>query len=79
VVGFAAETGNLEARAARKLEAKGCDWLLANDVSEGKGVFGGSVTEILFISRDGREPWGRLSKREVGLRLAERIAAHLAK
>ncbi|WP_158541587.1 bifunctional phosphopantothenoylcysteine decarboxylase/phosphopantothenate--cysteine ligase CoaBC [Pelagibacterium lacus] len=77
VIGFAAETGNLETHARAKLARKGCDWLLANDVSPGTGVFGGADTAILFLAGDSAEDWGALSKAAVGERLAERIAAHL--
>lgn len=77
VVGFAADTGDLETRATEKHAAKGCDWLLANDVSAGTGVFGGDATEILFVSHEGHEAWGQLSKRDVGKRLAERLAETL--
>jgi dUTP pyrophosphatase len=58
-VGFAAETGgDLEAKAAAKLARKGCDWILANDVSPGTAVFGGARNRVLLLGRDGtREEW----------------------
>lgn len=75
VVGFAAETGDLEANARAKLERKGCDWILANDVSPGSGTFGGGRNRILLLGRDGRrEAWPELDKREVARRLASRVA-----
>ena len=77
VVGFAAETGDLRARARAKREKKGCDWLLANDVSPGTKVFGGEDTAILFLSDEGEEDWGALSKREAAARLARRMALTL--
>lgn len=78
VVGFAAETGDLEANAEAKLERKGCDWILANDVSPGTGVFGGARNRVLLLGRDGtREAWPELDKEELARRLAARIAAAL--
>ncbi|HEV2264160.1 MAG TPA: bifunctional phosphopantothenoylcysteine decarboxylase/phosphopantothenate--cysteine ligase CoaBC [Stellaceae bacterium] len=74
VVGFAAETENLVVAARAKRTAKGADWILANDVSAATGVFGGDANEIHLIDERGTEPWGRLSKRDVGERLAARIA-----
>lgn len=77
VVGFAAETGNLESKARAKFARKGCDWLLANDVSAENGIFGGADTDIVFLDAQGAEHWGRLSKREVGEKLALRLAGRL--
>ena len=77
VVGFAAETGDLAARARAKRAKKGCDWLLANDVSPKNKIFGGDDTAILFLSGETEEDWGRISKRAVAARLAERIALEL--
>ncbi|WP_127145115.1 bifunctional phosphopantothenoylcysteine decarboxylase/phosphopantothenate--cysteine ligase CoaBC [Pelagibacterium montanilacus] len=78
VVGFAAETENLVANAEAKRRAKGCDWLLANDVSPGTGVMGGSDTAIVFFDAHGSEDWGQASKRVVARRLAGRVAGALA-
>ena len=79
VVGFAAETGDLEAKARTKRAEKGCDWILANDVSEGTGVFGGARNRILLITGEGpAEAWPELAKEEVARRLVERIAAMFA-
>jgi phosphopantothenoylcysteine decarboxylase/phosphopantothenate--cysteine ligase len=79
VIGFAAETGDLEARARAKLARKGCDWILANDVSTGTGVFGGDRNHILLLTGPGTaEEWPELDKLAVARRLAERIAAALA-
>ncbi len=76
VVGFAAETEDLLANGRAKLRRKGCDWLVANDVSG--DVMGGSDNEVALLTRDGVERWPRLPKAEVARRLAERIAAALA-
>jgi len=77
VVGFAAETNDLEANAQAKLARKGCDWIVANDVSGGE-IMGGDENEILLIDADGAERWPRASKAEVASRLAARLAAALA-
>jgi len=77
VVGFAAETENVVANARLKLAKKGCDWILANDVSPGTGTFGGDNNRIHLVDRDGIEDWPVMTKREVAARLAERIAAAL--
>ena len=72
VVGFAAETNDVEKHAKAKLIRKGCDWIVANDVSG--NVMGGADNEILLISRTGTERWPHMSKGEVAMKLAERIA-----
>ena len=77
VVGFAAETGALEAQAKAKLQRKGCDWIVANDVSD-EAIMGGDDNEVLLISAAGTDPWPRASKAEVARRLAEQIAKALA-
>jgi phosphopantothenoylcysteine decarboxylase/phosphopantothenate--cysteine ligase len=77
VVGFAAETEDVVRRAAEKRVRKGCDWILANDVSPASGTFGGEANTIHLVHADGVEEWPRLSKREVAERLARRIADHL--
>jgi phosphopantothenoylcysteine decarboxylase/phosphopantothenate--cysteine ligase len=78
VVGFAAETEDVVARATAKRARKGCDWILANDVSPGTGILGGSENAVTLITAEGAESWPRLPKDEVARRLAERIAAVLA-
>ncbi|MDJ0608240.1 MAG: bifunctional phosphopantothenoylcysteine decarboxylase/phosphopantothenate--cysteine ligase CoaBC [Kiloniellales bacterium] len=75
VVGFAAETENVVDHAKAKLKAKGCDWLLANDVSPASGTFGGAENKIHLIDGTGVEDWPRMSKQDVAERLAQRIAA----
>jgi phosphopantothenoylcysteine decarboxylase/phosphopantothenate--cysteine ligase len=77
VVGFAAETENVIAHAQAKLKKKGCDWILANDVSEGTGTFGGDANRIHLISAGGIEDWPSLSKQDVARRLAARAADFL--
>jgi phosphopantothenoylcysteine decarboxylase / phosphopantothenate---cysteine ligase len=78
VVGFAAETENVVDNAVAKRKAKGCDWILANDVSPGTGTFGGAQNTIHLISADGVEHWPTLSKSEAAERLALRIVQHFA-
>lgn len=77
VVGFAAETDALEAHARDKLARKGCDWIVANDVTR-PGVLGGEENAVTLITRNGAEPWPRATKAEVGRRLAAKIAETLA-
>ncbi len=77
VVGFAAETSDLEANARAKLTRKGCDWIVGNDVSA-DGIMGGDDNEVLLASAQGVERWPRASKAEVARRLAARIAEALA-
>ncbi|HYE00404.1 MAG TPA: phosphopantothenoylcysteine decarboxylase, partial [Alphaproteobacteria bacterium] len=77
VVGFAAETENVLAHAAAKRARKGCDWIVANDVSPAAGTFGGDRNTVHLLRRDGAEDWPPLPKAEVGRRLAAAIAAHL--
>jgi phosphopantothenoylcysteine decarboxylase/phosphopantothenate--cysteine ligase len=79
VVGFAAETDDLLANARAKLKRKGCDWIVANDVSAAGGAMGGDDNAVQIIDADGAESWPRLPKAEVAKRLAARIAAHLAR
>jgi phosphopantothenoylcysteine decarboxylase/phosphopantothenate--cysteine ligase len=78
VVGFAAETEDLTANARRKLAAKGCDWIVANDVSREHATFGGGFNRVQLI-RAGHEAetWPKLTKAEVARRLVAAIAAHL--
>ena len=78
VVGFAAETDDLMAHAAEKRQRKGCDWLVANDVSEAGGAMGGLENEVHLITAEGVEHWPRMAKEAVAARLAARIAQALA-
>ncbi|MBL3595559.1 bifunctional phosphopantothenoylcysteine decarboxylase/phosphopantothenate--cysteine ligase CoaBC [Rhodovulum sulfidophilum] len=77
VVGFAAETHDVEAHAEAKRARKGCDWILANDVSPATGIMGGAENEVSLITAAGVETWPRLPKDEVAARLARRIAEAL--
>jgi len=77
VVGFAAETHDLETHAKAKLDRKGCDWIVANDVSVA-GTMGGDDNAVAIVTRGGIERWERLPKGEVARRLAQRIAAEFA-
>ena len=74
VVGFAAETEKVVSHAQDKLKKKCCDWILANDVSEASGTFGGERNTIHLVSASGIEDWPSLSKAEVARRLARRVA-----
>ena len=77
VVGFAAETGDVERLATEKRARKGCDWIVANDVSEGTGTFGGDHNTVHLISAGGTASWPTLTKAEVARRLAAEIAETL--
>jgi phosphopantothenoylcysteine decarboxylase/phosphopantothenate--cysteine ligase len=77
VIGFAAETENLIANATAKRAKKGCDWILANDVSAATGTFGGDANTIHLIDESGVEDWPPASKKDVAERLARRIAGAL--
>ncbi|MDB2490445.1 bifunctional phosphopantothenoylcysteine decarboxylase/phosphopantothenate synthase, partial [Paracoccus sp. (in: a-proteobacteria)] len=78
VVGFAAETDDIVAHATAKRLRKGCDWIVANDVSDGTGIMGGTENAVTLIDETGAEEWPRLGKDEVARRLARRIAEALA-
>ncbi len=73
VVGFAAETQNLEENAAAKLARKGCDWILANNVG-GTGIMGGAQNQVTLITADGAEAWPLMNKSALATKLAARIA-----
>ena len=75
VVGFAAETENVEANARAKLARKGADMIVANDVSTGTTTFGGDENVVTLVTADGAERWDAMTKRAVAERLVERIAA----
>ncbi|PYC47875.1 bifunctional phosphopantothenoylcysteine decarboxylase/phosphopantothenate--cysteine ligase CoaBC [Litorivita pollutaquae] len=77
VVGFAAETDDVIAHATAKRARKGCDWIVANDVSPETGIMGGSENAVFLISDAGVESWPRMAKEAVAERLAARIAAAL--
>ena len=74
VVGFAAETDDLVAHASAKRLRKGCDWIVANDVSPGTGIMGGAENAVTLITDAGVESWPRMTKDAVARELAARIA-----
>ena len=77
VVGFAAETNDLLANATAKRLRKGCDWIVANDVSPATGIMAGEANQVHLVTADGIEDWPKLPKTEVAARIATRIAAAL--
>ena len=77
VIGFAAETEDLVANASAKRIAKGCDWIVANDVST--DVMGGDKNRVQIVTANGAEPWPEMSKLEVARRLVSRIADSVGK
>jgi len=78
VVGFAAETENVVAHASAKRARKGCDWILANDVSPATGIMGGPENAVHLITENKVEDWPRMAKADVAARLAARIAKALS-
>lgn len=78
VVGFAAETNDVIENATAKRLRKGCDWIVANDVSPATGIMGGSENAVTLISDTGAEEWPRMGKDAVAQKLAARIAAAIA-
>ncbi|WP_417254082.1 bifunctional phosphopantothenoylcysteine decarboxylase/phosphopantothenate--cysteine ligase CoaBC [Celeribacter sp.] len=79
VVGFAAETDDVITHATAKRARKGCDWIVANDVSPDTGIMGGTENAVTLISERGAEEWPRMGKDEVAQQLAHRIVDYLAK
>ena len=77
VVGFAAETDNVVENAVAKRKRKGCDWIVANDVSPETGIMGGQENQVILVTDDGTEAWPRMSKNETARELAKRIAVTL--
>ncbi|MDG1406245.1 MAG: bifunctional phosphopantothenoylcysteine decarboxylase/phosphopantothenate--cysteine ligase CoaBC [Octadecabacter sp.] len=78
VVGFAAETQNVIENATAKRKRKGCDWIIANDVSSATGIMGGAENDVTLISATGAEDWPRMGKDQVAQKLAARIAEALS-
>lgn len=78
VVGFAAETDDVIKNATAKRLRKGCDWIVANDVSPATGIMGGLENDVTLITADGAEDWPRSSKQAVAVRLAQRISDAIA-
>ncbi len=77
VIGFAAETDDVIANATAKRKRKGCDWILANDVSPETGIMGGSENAVTLIRDNGAEAWPRMTKDQVATRLAHAIVDQL--
>ena len=77
VVGFAAETDDVIAHATAKRARKGCDWIVANDVSPETGIMGGTENAVTLITGTSAEDWPRMGKDAVAQRLAQRIAEAL--
>jgi phosphopantothenoylcysteine decarboxylase/phosphopantothenate--cysteine ligase len=76
VIGFAAETEKVEEHARAKIAKKGCDWIVANDVSG--DVMGGAENQVLLITKDSAETWPRMAKEAVARKLAAEIAKAFA-
>ncbi len=74
VVGFAAETDDVLSNATAKRVRKGCDWIVANDVSPETGIMGGTENAVTLITATGADEWPRLTKAQTAERLAARIA-----
>ncbi len=79
VVGFAAETDDVVKNAMEKRDRKGCDWIVANDVSPETGIMGGSENVVTLIDADGPEEWPRMTKEQVARKLVSRISEALGK
>jgi phosphopantothenoylcysteine decarboxylase/phosphopantothenate--cysteine ligase len=79
VIGFAAETETVLEHAQKKRERKGCDWIVANDVSPETGIMGGDRNTVHIVSAEGIESWPEMNKAEVALRLVTRAAVELAR
>ncbi|NSL91787.1 bifunctional phosphopantothenoylcysteine decarboxylase/phosphopantothenate--cysteine ligase CoaBC [Acetobacter syzygii] len=78
VIGFAAETENVIDHAKAKRERKGCDWIVANDVSPHTGVMGGQDNQVVLITSDNVEQWPRMSKADVAKQIVERITVWIS-
>ncbi len=76
VIGFAAETENVLEHAKAKRSRKGCDWIVANEVSDANPVFGGDENTVHLITKSGTESWPKMSKADVAEKLVSRIAEH---
>ncbi|MEQ9674997.1 MAG: phosphopantothenoylcysteine decarboxylase, partial [Roseovarius indicus] len=74
VAGFAAETDDVIENATSKRQRKGCDWILANDVSPATGIMGGQENAVTLITAEGAEEWPRMTKAQVADRLAQKVA-----
>jgi phosphopantothenoylcysteine decarboxylase/phosphopantothenate--cysteine ligase len=79
VIGFAAETENITANAAAKLQRKGCDLIIANSVAEGTSTFGGETNQVQVLDALGVESWPPMTKIEVANGIVRRLAVELTK
>ena len=77
VIGFAAETENVIENAQKKLKNKGCDWVVANDVSPDTGVMGGDENTVHLVTSNGVEDWPLMDKSDVAARLMDRVCDEL--
>lgn len=77
VVGFAAETQNVADFATAKRKRKGCDWIMANDVSASTGIMGGDENQVILINDKVIDYWPKMCKKDVAEKLAQCIADHL--
>ncbi|MEN9012105.1 MAG: phosphopantothenoylcysteine decarboxylase, partial [Yoonia sp.] len=78
VIGFAAETDDVITNATAKRKRKGCDWIVANDVSPSTGIMGGSENDVTLVTENGSEDWPRMTKDAVAAKLAQKLAEALA-
>ena len=78
VIGFAAETENLEKHAQAKLKKKNADWIIANDVSKEGGVMGGDTNTVKRLSKSGVEDWPQMNKSDVAQKLVDEIIKHFS-
>jgi phosphopantothenoylcysteine decarboxylase/phosphopantothenate--cysteine ligase len=79
VVGFAAETQDVVENAKAKRRAKGCDWILANDVAHVRGVMGGERNAVHLVMEDKTEDWPEMTKQQVAEKLISKVAEHLSR
>lgn len=77
VIGFAAETESVVSNAQKKLKSKGCDWIVANDVSPETGVMGGDRNTVHIVTREGVEAWPEMDKSDLADKLLTRVAHHI--
>jgi phosphopantothenoylcysteine decarboxylase/phosphopantothenate--cysteine ligase len=80
VIGFAAETENLLQNATKKLQRKGCDWIIANQVGgDADSVFGSTLNEAMLVTATGVEKWPQMQKTDLAKTLADHIEAELTR
>lgn len=78
VIGFAAETENVVEYAKKKRKSKGCDWIVANDVSPETNIMGGDRNTVHLVTAGGVEDWPEMGKQDVAARLIARAAEYLS-